>query len=139
MAIWRCGTLHILPDAVLLLLLSAASGTAVIRIATPIPPSVGPLTCKGRVLHVRAAIASSSSMAVSGQIAVLVDGQQLASIAARQDAEVPHPQHCVTDFSFVLTSTFVLSHALRRVLVNRCSLGRRGHQGYHKWRTLVAG
>ena len=130
----RFFSLHVLPVAVLLLLLSAASGTAFIRIASPVPPSVGPLTCKGRVLHVRAAISSSSFMAVSCQIVVLVDGQQLASVAARHDAEVLHSRP-----HFMLTSAFVLSLALRRIPVNRCSLGWRRHQGYRKWHTLVAG
>ena len=69
------------------MLLHAASGTALIRIVSP-RPGPGPFACKSRVLHVRAAISSSVSLDEPIQIAIFVDGEQLALVAARSHSEV---------------------------------------------------
>jgi hypothetical protein len=95
----RAHTWHIIvPVALLLLLLPAVFGNALIRIVSPVAPSVGQFTCRARVVHVRAAISSSSSMPESAQISFLVDGQQRALVAARFDVEVLIP--------FVIRSAF---------------------------------
>jgi hypothetical protein len=85
-----CQTQHILQVALLLLLLRAACGTTttIIRVVSPFSPSGGQFICKGRVLHARAAVSSSSSLTESDRIAFYVDGQQLALAAARTDSEV---------------------------------------------------
>jgi hypothetical protein len=88
MGLNRVHTRCIVPVALLLLLFPAVFGHALIRIVSPVAPSVGQLTCRARVVHVRAAVASSSSLSESAQIAFLVDGQQHALVAARSNAEV---------------------------------------------------
>jgi hypothetical protein len=83
-----CQTQRILQVALLLLLLRAACGTTIIRVVSPFSPSGGQFICKGRVLHARAAVSSSSSLTESDRIAFFVDGQQRALAAARTDSEV---------------------------------------------------
>jgi hypothetical protein len=75
--------------ACLILLLHAALCTTLIHIVSPVAPSVGPFTCWGRVLHVRAAVSSSRALPdYPHSAAFLVDGQQLALLPVRSHAEV---------------------------------------------------
>jgi hypothetical protein len=83
----RCHARSLLPMACMLLLVFAAARAELIRIVSPLAPSVGSFTCKSRVLHVRVAITSSFSDH-SAQVAILVDGQQLLLAPARLHAEV---------------------------------------------------
>ena len=83
-----CQTQHILHVALLLMLLHAAWGATTIRVVSPFSPSGGQFICKGRVLHARAVISSSSSLNGSDQIAFYVDGQQRALAPARTHSEV---------------------------------------------------
>jgi len=89
MGLQRCHARVMLLTACLASLLLAASGSALIRIASPIAPSVGHFTCRGRVLHARAAVSISSVLPDSPHdAAFLVDGQQLALVPVRSHAEV---------------------------------------------------
>jgi hypothetical protein len=125
-----CNTRLMFNLAFLLLLLHAAAGTgtALVRIVSPQPPSHGQYTCKNRVLHVRAAASYSSSSPDSDKIAFFVDGQQLATVTARSYSEVPI-------IPFVSVHTYVpMQPSLKHL-----SLGWRRYQGHRSWRAHVAG
>jgi hypothetical protein len=116
----RAHTGHIVPVALLLLFLPALFGNALIRIVSPVAPSVGQLTCRARVMHVRAAVSPSSSMPESAQIAFLVDGQQLALVAARSHAEVLIPFLFEVPFVESLLTRLVWTSGALQMARTRC-------------------